>query len=290
MNIKVSVCIAWYNRSDQIKKSIESIVFSNIKYLELIIVNDGSTDPLVKERLDEYLVHDNIKVIHQENQGFCLAINRAISISTGDYVAVVGAGDEVFPDKFSDQLVFLNDNPSIGIVGTGYEVVNAHSGDKVSETSTFDADINTETLQKKVPFTHGTVMYRREVIKELCGYDCFFRYSQDWDLYCRAIKFVKIGAVPRVLYRKYIFSDGFSYQPSHAIRQSFYANLAKNQNRELIDYYKNSPDKLKLEVDPCSITKLPYSIRRLAGCLVNKNWEMSKLWIIQILKQIKIIK
>src|SRR5690606_33503410 len=116
----------------------------------------------------------------------------------------------------------------------------------------------------RVPFTHGTVMYRREDLVRAGSYDPFFKYSQDWDVYSRLIGIGEIHAIDEPLYEKYIYDDGASFSPQHNVAQSFFSRLAREQDRELIDFYKLNPGEFEEYFVIDSSRHLLHSLKSLA--------------------------
>lgn len=98
----ISVIIPTYNRANLIKRSAESVLNQTYKNLELIIVDDGSTDN-TKEVIDS--LNDNrIVYIKQENQGACAARNKGIDAAKGKYIAFHDSDDAWHLDKLEKQL------------------------------------------------------------------------------------------------------------------------------------------------------------------------------------------
>ena len=83
----VSVCCAYYNRSEFLRSTINGLLAQDYPNFELVVVNDGSTDPAVRSILDSYQ-DPRLRVIHQSNTGFVAAIRRAIDESRGQYIAI----------------------------------------------------------------------------------------------------------------------------------------------------------------------------------------------------------
>ena len=91
--IKVTVIVAIYNVSDYLDKCIKSVIAQTYKNLEIILVNDGSTDDSLKVCQRYEKADDRIKIIDQENQGVSAARNMGLSESTGDYIMFVDGDD-----------------------------------------------------------------------------------------------------------------------------------------------------------------------------------------------------
>lgn len=98
MNQKISIIVPAYNCENKIEKCIKSISRQTYDNLEIIIVNDGSTDNTAL--ICQKLAHNDerIKVINQENQGVSMARNQGIKCATGEYIQFVDADDTIEPD------------------------------------------------------------------------------------------------------------------------------------------------------------------------------------------------
>ena len=95
MNPKVSIIVPIYNSEKYMNKCIESILNQTLTEIEIILVNDGSTDNSGKI-IDNYAKKDNrIKVIHQQNSGPSVARNKGISTAKGKYIGFVDSDDYI---------------------------------------------------------------------------------------------------------------------------------------------------------------------------------------------------
>lgn len=106
----ISVIVPVYNVEPYIAECIESIQNQSYQHLEIILVNDGSTDDS-GDICDQYAAYDNrIKVIHQENAGLSAARNAGIEVSTGDYIAFVDSDDYIGITVYEDMLKLMKDH------------------------------------------------------------------------------------------------------------------------------------------------------------------------------------
>ena len=103
----VSVLMPLYNAEKYLANSIESILNQTYKNIEIIIVNDGSTDNSLEIARTYEERHERIKVISQGNRGAASARNRAFSLSSGDYIQYLDADDLLHPDKIRLQIEAL---------------------------------------------------------------------------------------------------------------------------------------------------------------------------------------
>lgn len=114
----ITVIVPIYNREKYVAETIESIINQTYKNLEIILVDDGSSDntlSIIKhyERLDS-----RIKVFVQKNMGICMAVRNAFRISSGKYIARCDSDDINELDRYEKQLKYLKEN--------NYDMVGAY--------------------------------------------------------------------------------------------------------------------------------------------------------------------
>lgn len=101
-NIKVSVVVPVYNREKYLRQCVNSIVSQTLKEIEIILVDDGSTDssPAI---CDEYAARDSrVKVIHKQNAGMGAAYNTGMAAAKGEYIGFVEADDWIEPEMYKE--------------------------------------------------------------------------------------------------------------------------------------------------------------------------------------------
>ena len=124
-NYKISVIVPIYNNAKYLKKCIDSIIYQTYKNLEIILVNDGSTDSSGKIA-DEYQKKDNrIKVIHQKNAGVSIARNVGLKNATGNFIGFVDSDDWIEKNMFEMLLEsIIKYNVDISICNLSFENEN----------------------------------------------------------------------------------------------------------------------------------------------------------------------
>jgi glycosyltransferase involved in cell wall biosynthesis len=90
----VSVVIPCYNYGTYVEEAVSSVLAQTYPHCEIIVIDDGSTDPHTREVLDR-IEHNRVRVIHQENQGLALARNRGASVANGEYLVFLDADDRL---------------------------------------------------------------------------------------------------------------------------------------------------------------------------------------------------
>ena len=117
INPLISVIMPTYNNGKYIKQAIESIYAQNYDNIEIIVVDDGSTDN-TKEILKEY---KNIKYFYIRHKGIPFARNLAIENSNGEYIAFCDSDDYWLPEKINTQIQYFKEHPDCEIVFTSLE-------------------------------------------------------------------------------------------------------------------------------------------------------------------------
>lgn len=118
----ISVIVAVYNVETYLAKCIESIQNQTYRNLEIILIDDGSTDGS-SEVCDDYSRQDSrIKVIHRENKGIAFTRNQGLDTATGDYITFVDSDDYIHPQMYEIMLKKLHENEADIAVCDYYEI------------------------------------------------------------------------------------------------------------------------------------------------------------------------
>lgn len=190
MKHKISVIMSCYNENiDWIKKSITSILNQTYSNIEFIIVIDDPNNYEIIDLVTSYLKSDSrIKIhVNERNEGLVYSLNKAIDISTGEFIARMDADDISDTFRLEKQLDFMIKNPSIDLVSSLVTIID-ENGDYVSRNSKLKID---ELKLKKILPTlnvlnHPTWLVRRSVYKNLNGYRDISR-NEDYDFLLRLI-------------------------------------------------------------------------------------------------------
>ena len=200
----VSVVMSVYNGAARLRETIESILCQERIDLELIIVNDGSTDGSEKI-LESYAALDRrVRVVTQENQGLTRALIRGCAAAKGKCIARQDAGDISLPGRLAKQLDCVSQNPDFAFVSCGTRFVGPkgeHLYDVRPEAAEAMSRLLTLELREiKGPSHHGSTMFRRDDYDRVGGYRPEFYFAQDLDLWMRLAETGKHHVMPEILY------------------------------------------------------------------------------------------
>ncbi|HRU87460.1 MAG TPA: glycosyltransferase [Syntrophales bacterium] len=195
---RVSVVMSVYNDERYVKAAVESILHQTFRDFEFIIVNDGSTDG-TREILSSF--HDGrIQVFDQENRGLTASLNRGLALARGEYIARMDGDDVSIPERFAREVAFLDENPSIGLVGTfAYRMDTRGRRVNLYTYKTDPVEIR-ENLWVDCPFCHSAVMYRKACIDTVGGYRQRIGPAEDLDLWFRITEHFDGANIPEPLH------------------------------------------------------------------------------------------
>ncbi|MFA1822247.1 glycosyltransferase family 2 protein [Virgibacillus oceani] len=189
---EISSLITVYNGEKYIKDAIESVINQNKVNSELIIINDGSTDN-TSNILDRYKNNERILIINSDHIGRGKALNLAIAKSSGEYIAILDADDLFHPLKLKIQYSIMEENPGIGVLGTGSVLIGSNFTlqeiDRENEDSLYLTPKEvTNKLVYRSPLSHSSVLIRKNVLDRVSGYDDTRERQYDYDLWIRIAK------------------------------------------------------------------------------------------------------
>ncbi len=193
MNPQVSIIVPIYNKEKYLSRCIDSIINQTLKDLEIILVDDGSTDTSVCI-LDEYKKTDSrITVIRKVNGGASSARNEGLKIANGEYVMFIDADDWIDLD-YCEYILNQAKKSGADIVRTGFEEILEEGvrGDTFKVILKDQDIITKEEIAYNFAFRKpicGSVfgkLYKREVIKDL-KFDNNLKFAEDIKFYISAI-------------------------------------------------------------------------------------------------------
>ena len=221
----ISVVLSVYNGDGHLHESIASILNQTYGSIELIVINDGSTDGTYEIIRKNQQEDPRIVSVLQPNLGLTKSLNRGIQLAKGTYIARQDADDLSVPTRFEKQSTYLNIHPDYTLVGSAYQEIT--NGSKFPQSIRFvqsDDEIR-KAICKYNPICHPSIMMRKRTLGEVGGYNDRFQYSQDYELYGRLLKNYKLCNLPEILILRHIHDSIIS--KTFEKSQCYYAIRAK---------------------------------------------------------------
>lgn len=203
----VSVVIGVFNGEGTVEATVRSLLQQSYASIEIIAVNDGSSDSS-GSMLDALAARDGrMRVLHQANTGLTVALGRGCAAARGEFIARQDCGDLSSPSRLLLQVKAMRADPALAFVScfTQYADDQGLTLYEARGVGFATAPINVIDLTKPHgvldgPTHHGSVMFRRSAYEQVGGYRADFYYGQDWDLWYRLAEVGKFQVIPEMLY------------------------------------------------------------------------------------------
>jgi len=230
---KVSVIIPVFNGERFIKESLESAINQSYKNLEIIVVDDGSTDGTAK--VIATMADNRIKYLHTHNRGVSSARNYGIKNSDGQYIALLDYDDLWMPEKIEEQIKEIDKHPDVGLLYCWFYIIDSHGKEAGKNNRQSSGDILKDLLVVgNVIGPPSGVLIRKEILNDPEWFDPEISTAADWDLWIRIAYKSRINLLPKFLL-KYRMHDknmhkniSIQENDSTKILNKFFINLAKN--------------------------------------------------------------
>lgn len=188
MSALVSIIIPCYNQARFLSDALDSALAQEYDALEIIVVNDGSTDDF-ETRSAPYQNDARVKIINQENRGLPAARNRGIRESRGEYLKFLDADDWLVPTAIAKQVAAFHANPTLGLVYCDLVRVNAR-GEQIDDYAAANARriLNGNILPSLIVggyFTPHTVLVRRTILEQVGVFNESLKSVEDVELWMR---------------------------------------------------------------------------------------------------------
>jgi len=183
----ISVIMPVFNGERYVARAVLSILVQTYENFEVILIDDGSTDRTAD--IIASIKDPRLKFFKQKNMGLTKSLNRALSMAKGKWIARHDADDFSIRTRFVQQINYLQNHPTIGLLGTScfiqpekYGIINEiyHFPVKYKDILNAFPEFN--------PFVHGSMMIKKKLLEDHGGYNEGYRYVQDYELWSRLLR------------------------------------------------------------------------------------------------------
>jgi alpha-1,3-rhamnosyltransferase len=241
-NLLVTVGIALYNHENYIVKCLESVIKQSFNNIELIVVDDGSSDnsfEIAKKYLDNQDFNKNYKIYTRPNKGMCNTLNEIAQQAKGKYISFIGSDDYWMLNKIEQQVLFLENNPDIVLVHSNS--IKVDEKDKEIGFLDYSSKKNSGKLFEAIIFGKGGIntpshLYRTEIYKEIGYYDSTLKF-EDTDFWLRLAKIYNVGFI----------NESHTYYRWHGENLSDEKNKLKFYNDEIVKIFNKNIEDTELK-------------------------------------------
>lgn len=274
----VSVIIPTYNRANYLVQSLESVLAQTYRNLEVIVVNDGSTDE-TKDELTPY--RNRITYLEKANGGKSSALNLGLKHISGEYVWVFDDDDVALPELVACYMEIFNSRPEIGFVYSGYSFFDGDDPCSVTETVEAVLPPDGEMLGRLLSgnfISSVSVIVRKACYDRVGWYDERLVRAQDYDMWIR---------LARAGFRAEAVSRALVLVRNHAgVRGSEEDRFETSILREKhLEYHRVIMKKIYWEVplDAISpeLSMAPHDPERMLRALLKRTWIVANTMLVE---------
>ena len=202
---RISVIMSTYNTpSEWLYEAIDSIVKQSYEDFEFLIADDCSTTDVneVKTRVDDPRV---IWIQNETNMGLTKTLNKLLTMCKGEYIARMDADDISLPERFKEQVQFMDEHPDIIVCGSYRRAFGNVEKDEIWNIPATRAEQQVQLFFYNCGLTHPTAMFRKSMLDQYgVTYNNHYTKAQDYGIWVQCTRFAPMAMLPKVLlqYRK----------------------------------------------------------------------------------------
>ena len=230
MNVpRVSVLMSVFNEERFLAAAIESILGQTFRDFELLIVDDASTDR--SRAIAASYTDPRIRLVHNPtNLGLTASLNRGLSMIRSDYVARLDGNDLSFPDRLAKQVAWLDAHPEVAVLGLQAVPIDLR-GRRIRRVAWWNAHwlrpsggLTMDWYRMfDTPLVHSGVVFRRDIVVRLGGYDERQTLAEDAELWMRVGRHAKLASLDEPLMAVRQDRSSLSGDPSRRERVGYAA-------------------------------------------------------------------
>ena len=195
----VSVILPVFNGGPYLRPAVRSVLGQRGCDLELILIDDGSTDGSA-EVCRGFEGDGRVRVVVRENRGFAATLNEGMGLASSELIGRMDCDDLCLPGRFERQVDYMKAHPDVTLLGAGYWFIDA-AGRRIR---TFvppadDAELQRQMLAGTNPFCHPATVFRKRPALDAGGFDGSYQPAEDLDLFLKLGEAGPVACLPDVL-------------------------------------------------------------------------------------------
>lgn len=229
----VSVLLPVYNAEPYVGMALESLLRQDYRKLEIIAIDDGSTDRSLDILRRYRLADGRISIVSRENRGLIASLNEGLTLARGDLIARMDADDIAYRSRLSRQVEAFRSRPGLAICGSGVDTLQNGRILKGTPNPIYrSCELRVLSLFFTL-FIHSTVVFNRHVIPDnLLSYDPGYPHAEDFDLFRRITDRLAAAMIDESLIVYRIHPESVTSRHKRRMRQTHLEIVAENIERE----------------------------------------------------------
>ncbi len=210
MHPSVSIVIRGYNRERYIGRAIESVLAQTYQDFDLLVWDDGSNDGTAKVAIECAKKDSRVRLAAYDHRGAVKSLKSALADTFGQYLCWVDSDDMLAPTALEETVAVLEGNPTVGMVYTDYQVIDASD------------QVKSYGRRCRIPYSKDRMLLdfmtfhfrliRRSAFEQAGGIDDEFRCAEDYDLCLRLSEITEIRRIQKPLYHYRIHHKSVSQE------------------------------------------------------------------------------
>lgn len=271
----ISIVMPAFNADKYIKQALDSMINQTYRDLQIVVIDDGSTDHTA-EILHQYQrIDSRIEILHIENQGCSVAMNRGVEYASGDYIARMDADDISVTNRLEIQLAYIKRN-ALDLCGSAVDAFYKGMQKRWSYPLT-ENEIRTQLLFNS-PFAHPTIIAKAEVLKKN-PYCSGHAAAEDYSLWAKlAGKEYRFANSSEALLKYRVHKNqvstaqqGCQHSKRHLVAKDYWMSLGMSLPAKNITRF-NSSYELKEMIRELSAAKLSFIDKKTLDLAL---WKMA---------------
>lgn len=256
----VSVLLPAYNAVTTVSAAARSVLADDSVALELIIVDDGSTDG-TRAAIDDLADDGRVRVISRPNKGLAASLNEAIAASSAPFIARMDADDVSAPGRFRTQVRYLETHPDVVLLGGQIRRVIDGTSESASHFPLEHDEIVGALLRGQHAMCHPSIMIRRSALDVVGGY-WNLGVAEDWDLFLRLSEAGKLANLDSHVLDYTFHTGGINASSMRRVRTNIGLAVCNHHRRakglpefDAAGYadHLDVPDKFKIRAESLSL-------------------------------------
>lgn len=204
LNPKISILTPTFNTDERfLREAVESVLDQSYINWELCLADDASTNPKIRDIITSFSKKDSrIKYVFREKNGhISQASNSALSLATGEFIALLDHDDYLWPNALYEVVKVVNENPKANFIYSDEDKIEQDS--RLHTEPFFKPDFSPNYLRSVNYIIHLSVI-RKRLVNKVGGFRVGIEGAQDWDLFLRVIRGISdyktVIHIPKILY------------------------------------------------------------------------------------------